>query len=86
LGRNNTEIGQKLGENLRKCIQKRGYQSVELFAYENSIDKSALSKILRGERLPKADTLVRIALALEITLNELYPLPKARPYPAKTKK
>lgn len=53
---------------------------MELFAYENAIDKSALSKILRGDRLPRIDTLIRIAEALEVTLNDLYPMPKAKPF------
>jgi len=79
-------IGRKVGENLRKFIKKRGYRSVELFAYENAIDKSALSKILRGDRLPRVDTLVRIAEALEITLNDLYPMPRAKPFHPKAKK
>jgi len=72
------EIGKKFGENLRKFIKKRGYRSAELFAYENAIDKSALSKMLRGDRLPRLDTLIRIAEALEITLNDLYPISHKR--------
>lgn len=79
-------IGRKIGENLRKIIKKRGYRSVELFAYENAIDKSALSKILRGDRLPRVDTFIRIAEALEVTLNELYPLPQPKPFQTKAKK
>jgi transcriptional regulator with XRE-family HTH domain len=86
LGRKDTEIGQTLGENIRKFIKKRGYQSVERFAYENAIDKSALSKILRGERRPQVNTLVFIAEALEVTLQDLYPMPKARPFPTRLTK
>jgi predicted transcriptional regulator len=73
------EIGEKLGENLRKFIKKRGYRSAELFAYENAIDKSSLSKMLRGDRLPRLDTMIRIAEALEVTLNDLYPMRPAKP-------
>ena len=84
MGRKDAEIGRKLGENIRKIIKKRGYRSVELFAYENAIDKSALSKILRGARLPQVNTLILIAEALDVTLHELYPMPKAKPFPVKT--
>lgn len=83
MGRKDAEIGRKLGENIRKIIRKRGYPSVERFAYENAIDKSALSKILRGTRLPQVNTLVFIAEALEVTLQDLYPMPKAKPYSSK---
>ena len=72
------KIGKLLGQNLQKLIGKSGYSSVEKFAYENGIDKSALSKILRGERLPRIDTAIRIAEALEVTLNDLYPMPPKR--------
>lgn len=59
---------------------------MERFAYENSFDKSALSKILRGARLPQVNTLVFIAEALEVTLQDLYPMPKAKPFPGKSTK
>jgi transcriptional regulator with XRE-family HTH domain len=86
LGKKDAEIGRRLGENIRKIIKKRGYQSVERFAYENAIDKSALSKILRGVRLPQVNTLIFIAEALEVTLQELYPMPKAKPFSTKLTK
>lgn len=80
------DIGPKIGDNLRKFIKKRGYRSAELFAYENAIDKSALSKMLRGERLPRVDTLIRIAEALDVTLNDIYPMPRAKAFPTKPKR
>lgn len=57
--------------NIRKEIVRAGYKSVELFAYENGLDKSTLSRFFSGQREPRIGTLVRIAHALEIPLKNL---------------
>ncbi len=66
------DVVQVVADRLSKLITQRGYSTVESFAYENGLDKSALSKILKGRRRPRFDTLIRIAEALGVTLNDLY--------------
>ncbi len=61
-----------VAERIAGFIAQRGYPSVERFAYENGLDKSSLSKILKSRRRPRFDTLIRIAEALDVTLNDLY--------------
>jgi transcriptional regulator with XRE-family HTH domain len=60
-----------LSQNIRSCIDAAGYRSVELFAHENNLEKSTLSRILSGKREPKIMTLLRIAQALGVTLDVL---------------
>ncbi len=60
--------------NLRSFIEVRGYKSVEKFAWEHGLSKGGIGKILQGKRIPRFDTAVRLAQALDITLNDLYPL------------
>ena len=66
------DVVQLVAQRISGWILRRGYDTVERFAYENGLDKSALSKILKGRRRPRFDTLIRIAEALEVTLNDLY--------------
>lgn len=63
-----------LAENLQRLIAARGYPSVEKFSYELGFSKGGLGKILQGKRIPRFDTVVRLAKALEVTLNDLYPM------------
>ena len=65
-------ITDTIRENLRRLIGESGYRSLELFAHENSIDKTTLSRILNGKREPKISTLFKIVAALNLTLNDLY--------------
>jgi transcriptional regulator with XRE-family HTH domain len=63
---------QVVADRISRLILQRGYPSVERFAYENGLDKSSLSKILKGKRRPRFDTMIRIAEALDVTLNDFY--------------
>ena len=63
---------QVVADRISRLIRQRGYPSVERFAYENGLDKSSLSKILKGKRMPRFDTMIRIAEALDATLNDFY--------------
>jgi transcriptional regulator with XRE-family HTH domain len=62
-----------LSRNLRALIKKDGYRTVELFAHENGFDKGWVHRILRCETEPLFSSLVRLAKALNVDLNELYP-------------
>ncbi|MCB9496204.1 MAG: helix-turn-helix transcriptional regulator [Fibrobacteria bacterium] len=60
-----------LRKNIIQLIHQAGYRSFELFAHENGIDKSTVSRILAGSREPKVGTLDRIRQALEVDWNAL---------------
>jgi transcriptional regulator with XRE-family HTH domain len=60
-----------VGERIGALIRLRGYKSVELFAYENDIDKSVLNRLIRGKREVRLSTFLKIAEALEIPMGEL---------------
>ena len=60
-----------VGERIGALISLRGYKSVELFAYENDIDKSVLNRLIRGKREVRLSTFLRITEALEISMGEL---------------
>ena len=61
-----------VGERIGALIRLRGYKSVELFAYENDIDKSVLNRLIRGKREVRLSTFLKIADALEVSLGELH--------------
>jgi transcriptional regulator with XRE-family HTH domain len=63
-----------LAANLQRFIAAKGYSSVEKFAYEMGFSKGGLGKILQGKRMPRLDTVVKLAQALEVTLDDLYPV------------
>ena len=60
-----------VGERIGALIRLRGYKSVELFAYENDIDKSVLNRLIRGKREVRLSTFLKITDALEISIAEL---------------
>ena len=61
-----------LGEQIRKQRKAKGY-SQEPFAAHAEIDRSYYGGIERGERNLSALNLIRIALALEIEVGDLFP-------------
>lgn len=71
-------IQKALGRNLRRLIKAGGYRTLELFAHENGFGKSWIARIVRGEVDPGFTRVVKIARALEVDLNEIYPLKKKR--------
>lgn len=75
------EIRRVLGKNLKRLIQ-REYPSLESFALQNQVDYSVLNRLVNGLRTPSVETLIKIAAALEVSLNDLYPMKSA---PAKRK-
>ena len=61
----------KIGEKVNEKIRDRGYRSVELFAHETGISQSVLSRFISGSRSVNLSTIIKIARALEVSLDEL---------------
>jgi transcriptional regulator with XRE-family HTH domain len=62
-----------LGKNLRALIAKKGYRTIELFAHENDIDKGWLYRVINGKVDPSFSRVVKLAKALGVGLEKLYP-------------
>lgn len=61
-----------MARNLREQILKR-YRTVELFAHENNINKGWLYRVLRKQVDPSFSRVAKMADALSISLEKLYP-------------
>ena len=62
----------KLGEKIRELRKSKGF-SQESFADEAGLDRTYMGGIERGERNIATLNLIRIALALNIEVGELFP-------------
>lgn len=63
----------KLGNKIRDLRKSKGF-SQERFADEVGLDRTYMGGIERGERNVATLNLVRIAIALEVEVGELFPL------------
>ena len=61
----------KLGERVGTLIREHGYPSMESFALANALPKATLHQVLKGIADPRYSTLLRIADALEIPIEEM---------------
>jgi transcriptional regulator with XRE-family HTH domain len=61
-----------LGQHIRKIRQSKGY-SQESFADEVGLDRTYMGGIERGERNIATLNLIRISIALNIEIGELFP-------------
>jgi transcriptional regulator with XRE-family HTH domain len=64
------EVKTRLGENLRRC-RKQADLSQEELSFRAGLHRTAVSQLERGIRAARADTLVRLAGALEIPAASL---------------
>lgn len=64
------DIATYFGENLARC-RKRADLSQEELGVMASLHRTEISLLERGERLPRIDTVIKLAGALEIPLDEL---------------
>ena len=62
----------KLGENILELRKSKGF-SQESFADEAGLDRTYMGGIERGERNIATINLIRIALALDVEVGELFP-------------
>jgi transcriptional regulator with XRE-family HTH domain len=64
------EIAKRLGENLAQA-RKRADLSQEELGVMASLHRTEISLLERGTRLPRIDTVIKVAAALDIRLDEL---------------
>ena len=69
--------------NVRKLRVKRGL-SQEALAVDAGVDRSYVGRIERGIENPTAETLERLAAALDVPVAELLAVPKANEKPPAT--
>jgi transcriptional regulator with XRE-family HTH domain len=63
-------IASQFGENLARC-RKRADLSQEELGVMASLHRTEISLLERGARLPRIDTVIKIAAALRIPLDDL---------------
>jgi transcriptional regulator with XRE-family HTH domain len=62
--------GERFGRNLLRCRKRAGINQEEL-SWRASLHRTEISQLERGLRVPRIDTLVRLAGALEVGTEEL---------------
>ena len=64
------EVADPFRSNLRRLRRLSGLNQEQL-AFRASLHRTEISKMERGQRLPRIDTLARLAASLEVTPNDL---------------
>lgn len=64
------DVARRFAENLIRC-RKRAKLSQEELGYRASLHRTEVSLLERGERIPRADTVVRLAGSLGAAFNDL---------------
>ncbi len=64
------DIGARFGENLARCRRQANLTQEEL-AHNASLHRTEIGLLERGGRIPRIDTLVKLAGALSISPSEL---------------
>jgi transcriptional regulator with XRE-family HTH domain len=63
-------VARKFGENVRR-IRKRAGLSLEEVGVRATLHRTEVGMVERGERLPRIDTAIKLASALEVDIEEL---------------
>lgn len=64
------EVADRFGENLRRCRKRAGLSQEEL-GLRSALHRTEIGLLERGERIPRIDTLVKLASALHVDPSEL---------------
>lgn len=64
------EIAARFGENLVRC-RKRASLSQEELGFRASLHRTEVGVLERGVRLPRIDTLIKLAAAMDVAPEEL---------------
>ncbi len=73
------QLSTVISYNTEWWISKKGYPSIEKFSFENSFFKTIITRIIKEEISPRAEVIYKIAMALEITPNDLMLVPAKKP-------
>ncbi|HEY0316887.1 MAG TPA: helix-turn-helix transcriptional regulator [Solirubrobacterales bacterium] len=68
--RTHRDIAQRFGENLVRC-RKRELLSQEQLSFEAGLHRTEIGMLERGIRLPRIDTLIKLACTLGVPTDEL---------------
>ncbi len=68
--RGGEEIARLIGERMRELRKERGLNQEEM-SYRCGLHRTEISQLERGLRLPRVDTLIKVAASLEVKLEEL---------------
>lgn len=74
---------QKLGERIRKLRETRGYSQEEL-GFKANLHRNYISKLELAQKNPTYTTLLKLAKALAVSVNDL--LPKENTYDTKNQR
>lgn len=66
----NIDIAARFGDNLARCRRAADLSQEEL-SVRASLHRTEVSQLERGLRIPRIDTLVKLAASLEVTAGEL---------------
>ncbi len=64
------DVGRHFGENLRRARRRAGISQEEL-GMRSSLHRTEIGLLERGARVPRIDTLIKVASALSIPPGEL---------------
>ena len=64
------DIAARFGQNVARCRRRVGLSQEEV-GFRASLNRTQVGILERGERLPRIDTLTRLAGALEASVDEL---------------
>lgn len=67
----NVDIAARFGDNLKR-LRKRADLSQEEVSYRASLHRTEVSQLERGLRLPRVDTVAKLAAALDATPEEFF--------------
>ncbi len=63
-------VAEQFGANLARCRKRAGI-SQEALSFLASLHRTAIGQLERGERIPRIDTLIKLAGAFGVTPSEL---------------
>jgi transcriptional regulator with XRE-family HTH domain len=63
-------VAQQFGANLVRCRKRAGFSQEELGSLA-SLHRTAIGLLERGARMPRIDTLIKLATALEVPPSDL---------------
>ena len=64
------DVADRFGQNLRRCRRRAGLSQEEL-GMQSSLHRTEIGLLERGARVPRIDTLIKIASALDVPPVEL---------------